>query len=645
MENFIESLNKLKEVHEKEVLGLQNKLLELNSERCRDAQRVEELFAKNHQLREQQKGLKENLRVLENRLRAGLCDRCMVTQEVARKRQLEFESVHLQSLQRICVLTNEITRLKEENKMLKEEVKHLRSLEDRPPPLAREAALDSPSPLLLSPAGSRKASTEKPQAGHEEAEEDLAGTGPAGEEKSAGCRTSPATKISPGGNLPELRAAGMSPQRISNQLHATVAVVRPGSRACLTDHSPTDGTSPPPSRSSPSSPGYEHTLPLDSLLRASGSSVPAYESLKRPLQADRFCLLNRHLSLHLRSLHSSLPAPASAPPSPQPWVLKAGEAWDEPAGLLGLPGTLVGTQDPRLEGALHLLLAQQQLCARVRAGGDTLRGLPPRRGTPPSPPVGSDSDSLEHEVPGAALTTAGLPGGQNPWPTGSSLRKEAVATQDYASDKPLDLSGPGRSKGAHESASQSRPLSPNLAHPRRPEALTLPRPLPRSPQTLSNGTQGATELEPEGPPTPAEPSQPLPRTHLSLLTAADTRERSRPAPSPQSPQTATPPEPSQAGVQRSESEELDESDTSDSEVSLSFETGAKLSAPGEEHRCFCPWEPQQGLQQKRRQALDPTSKASKKPCRGRSKAAEGPGSPRSAKDCSPSPGHSGPEET
>lgn len=33
----------------------------------RDAQRVEELCAKNHQLREQQKSLKENVRVLENR--------------------------------------------------------------------------------------------------------------------------------------------------------------------------------------------------------------------------------------------------------------------------------------------------------------------------------------------------------------------------------------------------------------------------------------------------------------------------------------------------------------------------------------------------------------------------------------------------
>lgn len=33
----------------------------------RDAQRVEELCAKNHQLREQQKALKDNVRVLENR--------------------------------------------------------------------------------------------------------------------------------------------------------------------------------------------------------------------------------------------------------------------------------------------------------------------------------------------------------------------------------------------------------------------------------------------------------------------------------------------------------------------------------------------------------------------------------------------------
>lgn len=39
------------------------------------------------------------------RLRAGLCDRCMVTQELARKKQLELESAHLQSLQHLCILS------------------------------------------------------------------------------------------------------------------------------------------------------------------------------------------------------------------------------------------------------------------------------------------------------------------------------------------------------------------------------------------------------------------------------------------------------------------------------------------------------------------------------------------------------------
>lgn len=39
------------------------------------------------------------------RLRAGLCDRCMVTQELARKKQLELENAHLQSLQHLCILS------------------------------------------------------------------------------------------------------------------------------------------------------------------------------------------------------------------------------------------------------------------------------------------------------------------------------------------------------------------------------------------------------------------------------------------------------------------------------------------------------------------------------------------------------------
>lgn len=174
----MESLNRLKEAHEKEVLGLQNKLLELNSERCRDAQRIEELFAKNHQLREQQKALKENLRVLENRLRAGLCDRCMVTQELARKKQLELESAHLQSLQHLCILTNEMNGLREENKILKEEMKLLRSLRDKAAPQAWEGSSEPASPMPLPSPGNRKGAPEIPPGDPEEAEEEQPGTGP-----------------------------------------------------------------------------------------------------------------------------------------------------------------------------------------------------------------------------------------------------------------------------------------------------------------------------------------------------------------------------------------------------------------------------------------------------------------------------------
>lgn len=39
------------------------------------------------------------------RLRAGLCDRCMVTQELAKKKQNEYETSHFQSLQHIFILS------------------------------------------------------------------------------------------------------------------------------------------------------------------------------------------------------------------------------------------------------------------------------------------------------------------------------------------------------------------------------------------------------------------------------------------------------------------------------------------------------------------------------------------------------------
>ncbi|XP_073437041.1 RBBP8 N-terminal-like protein isoform X2 [Dendrobates tinctorius] len=128
-ESFAEALNRLKEIHDKDVIGMQAKLTELTMEKCRDAQRIEELFSKNHVLREQHKVLNENIKVLENRLRAGLCDRCTVTQELAKKKQQEYENCHFHNLQQISSLTNEINLLKEENKTLLDELRKAKCVE------------------------------------------------------------------------------------------------------------------------------------------------------------------------------------------------------------------------------------------------------------------------------------------------------------------------------------------------------------------------------------------------------------------------------------------------------------------------------------------------------------------------------------
>ncbi|XP_027947002.1 RBBP8 N-terminal-like protein [Eumetopias jubatus] len=649
MESFTESLNKLKDVHENEVRGLQNKLLELNSERCRDAQRLEELCAKNHQLREQQKALKENVRVLENRLRAGLCDRCMVTQELARKKQQEFENSLLQNLQHVFILTNELNRLQLENETLKEEVKRLRG--PRLKPQYREGASDPPSPLLLPSPGARKAIAEKMLGGHEEAEDDHP-------EKSVGYRTSPVARISPSASLPETRAPDTSPQRISNQLHGTIAVVRPGSQACSADQGSTNRTPPLPlTRSSPPSPPYEPSLPLDSFLRASRPPTMAYESLKRSLQADHLCLLNHHLSLHLQSPHCSPQVPATVPRGPQPQGPKAGEAeaWDEPVGLLGLPGALVDVRDPRLKGALHLLLAQQ-LRAQGRVGSARLRGPPTPGGTPPSPPVSSDSEDPQGEAAGAALS-----GGGHIQPTGpgSPRRQEDTATRDYVPDKPLDLSERGRGQGRHAAKPPGRPgsLSPPSAHtPSLAPPQGVEPPARSGPRGLSNGTKEARAPEPEGSAAPADPSQPLtgphPNTPSSSGTGAEGKGKPKSTPSPHRHDADGPPgkELSKAQVQGLESDELNELDPSD-EVGLSSEVGAKPSTPGEGSRCSCTKERRQGLPQKRKRPSGPWCKASKKPPPARRNpgepltAHEGSGSPRHPEDSSPSPSNSSWEET
>ncbi|CAN9515913.1 unnamed protein product [Ophioblennius macclurei] len=130
MECFNDLVLKLREVHEREVEGWQVKVQELSNKKGCDSKRMEELFTRNQQMKEQQRLLTENIKTLENRLRAGLCDRCTVTQEVAKRRQQEFEASQIQSLQHISLLATEMNNLKKENKKLKEEIRNLKTALD-----------------------------------------------------------------------------------------------------------------------------------------------------------------------------------------------------------------------------------------------------------------------------------------------------------------------------------------------------------------------------------------------------------------------------------------------------------------------------------------------------------------------------------
>ncbi|KAE8574604.1 hypothetical protein XENTR_v10003499 [Xenopus tropicalis] len=242
-ESFAEALQRLKEIHDKEVLGMQAKLSDLTMEKCRDAQRIEELFSKNHLLREQHKVLNENIKVLENRLRAGLCDRCTVTQELAKKKQQEFESSHLHSLQQISGLTNEMKSLKEENRSLLEELKKQQCLDNKHhQAFSPEIKAGPDSPRTLSASISQRNGVEK--SSREEESPERASDPQVSEEKYP-----VAAKLSPGGKTPHILGpethiqenhipmaqkiylSSLNQQKISNQLHGTIAVLRPGFRS------------------------------------------------------------------------------------------------------------------------------------------------------------------------------------------------------------------------------------------------------------------------------------------------------------------------------------------------------------------------------------------------------------------------------
>ncbi|KYO41986.1 RBBP8 N-terminal-like protein isoform X2 [Alligator mississippiensis] len=681
-DSFAEFLNKLKEIHEKEVLGLQTKLAELTAQKCRDAQRIEELFAKNHQLREQQKVLKENIKVLENRLRAGLCDRCMVTQELAKKKQDEYETSHFQSLQHIFVLTNETNRLKEENKTLKEELKRLRSLDsDRAKcqrSLSRESSSTPDSPLALLSPGSRNASTDK-AASREETHHELPSQ-ELEEEKSARRRSSPGSRISPSATVQEASVPETPSQRIANQLHGTIALVRPGSRPCPLGKTSAETATSPPARKPLLSPEREHSPSLEVYLRAnkpdSHQAASSYEALKLTARKEQLCLLNQHLSLHQLGLRSKCPATDRSNSCPSP-LFRAREAegrtraqdeWEDPAAIFELPGAVVYMRDQHLEGQLQLFKHREKLqCFLTHQRQREFRDrrpavVPPADTCPPSPHQGTATGGKEE----GSLLKHPLEGREEKhlWLNRDHLeqREKTEAARDCAMDTPLDLSEYGRGRESlkptrwHQSPKQgearSRGPDPQMSVLLRAGAekshLASGQRLPATPPPVTHESEQISAKEEEEEKDMAARLVPSSCGHPTSKSASrepeldpETRIRTSLTAQKQEPGAQPEDDEVESVKQESEKQESDEPDTTDSEVVAASEHDPHQEAPAEEEQ-FCTKDKAQVLQKKRKRGQDPQAKAEyKKSVRARKKVkvaqapADAPGMTKETNNSSP----------
>ncbi|XP_061865368.1 RBBP8 N-terminal-like protein [Colius striatus] len=642
-ESFAEFLNKLKEIHEKEVQGLQSKLTELTTEKCRDAHRIEELFAKNHQLREQQKILKENVKVLENRLRAGLCDRCMVTQELAKKKQNEYENSHFQSLQHIFILTNETNRLREENKSLKEELKRLRSLETKPSGvISRESSCSPSSPLaLLSPVSRNTGSEQVAHRGAEEAHHDVPGV-QLGEEKPAGQRSSPSSRTSPSTVLQEVSLAEIASQRISNQLHGTIALVRPGSRPCPLERSPSRTAVSPPARKTPVPPEREPSPSLEAYLTASKPDSPklspSYENLKVTSRREQLCLLHKHLSLHQLGLGGNCASAEGDGGSFSSHVLRAKdgagrlrsrEGWEDRAALLKLPA-MVYVRDQHLEEKLHLLKHRERLqhflmqqCQAGQQADEDSKPVPEERPLSPWPSILLGCKKEKSFLEDAA----GVKEEKELWLSrdSSEVREKAKAARDDGADVPLDLSesGRGRERSWHK--------------PWEPRGTSSPRPSPGDSPAVPVarghcGRHGAEQDDLHSPCNWPSATQALPGAvgekeedaavvTLSRAHPTNNSTSSDPEASPETQERlAASTQMGKAGDDDAESgkHESDEPDTTDSEVAASYEDEAPQEAQ-DDGKYFCTKDKAQVLQKKRKRGQDPWAKGAKKSMRGRKK--------------------------
>ncbi|XP_039983412.1 DNA endonuclease RBBP8 isoform X2 [Xiphias gladius] len=142
---FEDLWRRLGECHRDALQELEAKVSRLKKERCLDAQRLEVFYNRNQQLKEQNKSLQDAVGLLEERLRAGECDRCATAEE-------NLKSNRDQNLQLVANLENERNGLKDENRKLHAELQRLqvsRSEPRRSSTPQQEEGVIPDSPVLL----------------------------------------------------------------------------------------------------------------------------------------------------------------------------------------------------------------------------------------------------------------------------------------------------------------------------------------------------------------------------------------------------------------------------------------------------------------------------------------------------------------
>ncbi|XP_023152675.3 DNA endonuclease RBBP8 isoform X2 [Amphiprion ocellaris] len=116
---FEDLWRQLGDCHQNALQELEAKVSKLKKDRCLDAQRLEVFYNRNQQLKEQNKTLQDALTLLEERLRTGECDQCVILEE-------KFKTHQHQNLQLISKLKNEKNSLEDENRKLHTELQKLK---------------------------------------------------------------------------------------------------------------------------------------------------------------------------------------------------------------------------------------------------------------------------------------------------------------------------------------------------------------------------------------------------------------------------------------------------------------------------------------------------------------------------------------